>query len=75
MKLRKVLGALLAAAAAAMVVALWPRRRGVVGNERSRVYHDPACRLAPAPERAVRFGSAAAAEAAGYRPCGVCLGG
>ncbi len=73
MKLRKLLGATLAAGAAVMVVVLWPRRRGVLGNERSRVYHDPGCRLAPAPERAVRFASREAAEAAGYRACRACV--
>jgi hypothetical protein len=41
-----------------------------IGNARSRVFHAPGCRNAAAmsPSNRVAFDSAAAAEAAGYRP-------
>ena len=45
---------------------------GVIGNKNSRVYHLPSCGSLPKEENRVLFGSAAEAEAAGYRPCRRC---
>ena len=77
MRFRDVARALLVTgAAAAAVLLLLPRRRRetFLANERSGVYHTADCPRAPEAERAVRFPSRAAAEAAGYRPCRVCGG-
>ncbi len=68
---------LLLGAVGAVVALLLPaggRRSRVLGNERSRVYHRPGCRFAPAETQAVPFPSPAAAEAEGYRPCKACTG-
>lgn len=48
-----------------------------VGSTMSNKYHDPSCVWADEidGDRRVTFGSAEEAEAAGYKPCGTCLGG
>lgn len=45
----------------------------VIGNTRSRVYHEPTCRNASCPNCTQRFATTAEADAAGYRPAGDCL--
>lgn len=61
-------------AAAAAVALLLPRRgRSVLGNEASGVYHSPDCRLIGSSTTLRRFASRSAAEAEGFRPCGVCV--
>ena len=68
---------LVAGAVGAVLAAIVPRRRRqpvLIGNERSKVYHLPDCRFAPEEGDAVVFRDASAAEAAGYRPCRVCIG-
>ena len=47
-----------------------------VGSNLSSVYHDPTCVWAEGMEsdREVWFETAEDAEAAGYSPCGTCLG-
>lgn len=42
------------------------------GNERSRVYHAPGCRDYDCKRCTARFATKAAAERAGFRPCGRC---
>ena len=51
-----------------------PVTAGVVGNRRSRVYHDPHCRGVGVmkAENRVEFDSPEQAEAAGYRKAGDC---
>lgn len=48
-----------------------------VGSSLSTTYHDPDCVWAQSidKERRVWFKTASEAEAAGYSPCSVCLGG
>jgi hypothetical protein len=80
--MRKLLwGALLGAVAAAAYLTLksldgTSRRHGLlaplVGNADSQVVHARHCRFAPAGLDAPTFATRAEAEAAGYRPCGVC---
>jgi len=47
----------------------------VVGNSTSRVYHRPNCRALPGPSNRTEFGSAGAAESAGYRAHKACMQG
>lgn len=44
-----------------------------VGHRRSGTLHRSTCRYAPLPEQAQPFAERAPAEAAGFRPCKVCL--
>lgn len=60
--------------AAAAVALLLPRcGKSVLGNESSGVYHSPDCRLIGSSTSLRRFTSRTAAEAEGFRPCGVCV--
>jgi hypothetical protein len=59
------------------VLALTGCRGAYVGSSMSTRYHDPSCVWAKEidGERRVWFADAEEAEAAGYSPCGTCLGG
>lgn len=50
-----------------------PAASSYIGNQKSKVYHSPACASLPAEQNQVLFDSMQEAEAAGYRPCGNCL--
>lgn len=44
------------------------------GNASTRVYHNSGCKHYNCKKCTVVFKSAAAAQKAGYRPCGICKG-
>ena len=72
MKKRTMLKSLMAAALVCASVAFAVDGTPVKGNEKSKVYHKPACQHYTAKGTTVEFKSEAEAIQAGYKPCKQC---